>query len=91
MAFVNEFVPEEQKDKFDPEVFKLSPAFPPIEPYRWTIDRERDIFLIQVGASGSGGGQGDGYIPPNFYTLSCQEELIKFEAQITAYENANGG
>lgn len=79
MTFVNEFVPEDQKDKFDPEVFKLIPAYPPSRPYRWTIDRERDIFLIRVGGSHSGGGQGDGYEPPDFYTLSILGKLVKFD------------
>jgi len=87
MAFVNEFVPEDQKDKFDPEVFNLGSAFPPSKPYRWVIDRERDIFLIRVGGSGSGGGQGDGYIPPEFYTLSIQGKLVKFDARVTGTGN----
>ena len=82
MTFVNELIPEEQKDKFDPEVFKLNLAYPPMRPYRWTIDREREIFLIKVGAHGYGGGQGDGFIPPVFYTLSWKGQVIKFDVRI---------
>ncbi len=84
MRFVSEFVPENQKDKFDPEVFNLGPAFPPTPPYRWVVDKERDIFLISTGRQGSGGGQGDGFIPPVFFTFSFQKQLIKFGAEITA-------
>ncbi len=91
MSFVNEFVPEDQKDKFDPEVFNLGPAFPPVRPYRWVIDRERNIFLILTGRQGSGGGDGDGYIPPEFFTFSFQKQLIKFEAEITASRSKDGG
>jgi hypothetical protein len=86
MAFVNEFVPEEQKDKFDPEVFNLGLARPPSRPYRWVIDRERDIFLIHVRGSGSGGGQGDGYIPPHHYSLSYEGLIVKFEAEVRSHE-----
>lgn len=91
MGFVNEFVPEDQKDKFDPEVFNLGPAFPPVRPYRWVIDRERNVFLILTGRQGSGGGQGDGYIPPEFFTFSFQNQLIKFEVEITANGNKDKG
>lgn len=91
MSFVSEFVPEDHKDKFDPEVFNLGPGFPPVRPYRWVIDRERDIFLILTGRQGSGGGDGDGYIPPDFFTFSFQKQLIKFEAEITAYRSNDGG
>lgn len=90
MAFVNEFVPEEQKDKFDPEVFEI-PPLPPLRPYRWVIDRERDIFLICVGRTGYGGGQGDGYIPPEYFTFSFKKQLIKFEAKVSAYGNKSDG
>jgi len=53
MAFVNEAVPEEQKSKFDPKVFFNPTQFNgPIEMFRWTIDRERDVFLIRLGGGG---------------------------------------
>ena len=54
MAFVNEAVPEEQKSKFDPKVFFDPFNFnQPIRAFRWTIDRERDVFLIYLGGGRS--------------------------------------
>jgi hypothetical protein len=53
MAFVNEAVPEEQKSKFDSKIFFNPFSFnEPIRPFRWTIDRERDVFLIYLGGGG---------------------------------------
>lgn len=91
MGFFNEFVPEDQKDKFDPEVFNLGPAFPPVRQYRWVIDRERNISLILTGRQGSGGGDGYGYIPPEFFTFSFQNYLIKFAVEITAIGSYSSG
>ena len=58
MAFVNEAVPEEQKSKFDPDVF-FNPhgsLRKPVNIYRWVIDRERNVFLVRL----SGGGPREG-------------------------------
>jgi len=49
MAFVNEFVPQEDKARIDwnsipRPIYRLRP----IHPYRWTIDRERDVFLMKT-------------------------------------------
>lgn len=84
MGFIKEFVPEDQKNKFDPEIFDWGLAYPRARPYRWVVDVERDIFLMCTGRQGSGGGQGDGYIPPEFFSFSYQKQLIKFKAEITA-------
>lgn len=79
MAFVNEAVPEEQKSKFDPKVF-FDPKSPntPIRMFRWTIDRERDVFLIRLG----GGGR-EPEIPENF-ALSWKGNVVKFDGVQTA-------
>lgn len=53
MAFVAEFVPEADKARFaDKNVWKISGSDWPLECYTWVIDRERDIFLINVCGGG---------------------------------------
>ncbi len=93
MTFVNELVPEEQKDKFDPEVLYISPATPTSMPYCWAIDRERDMFLIRVGAGRIEGegkpGEAD-YHSLHFFRFSLKGQLIRFEAQVSSYENEDG-
>jgi hypothetical protein len=77
MAFVNELVPEEQKSKFDPKVFFNPTQFNgPIEMFRWTIDRERDVFLIRLG----GGGREPEI--PKLFALSWKGNVVKFDALI---------
>ncbi|MDZ4074618.1 MAG: hypothetical protein U1E04_07695 [Hylemonella sp.] len=80
VAFVNELVPEEQKTKFDPKVFH-SPWTPrrPIEPYRWVIDRERDIFMVRLGGDGSSGDPSNP-ITKTYLALVMRGEVIKFDA-----------
>lgn len=52
MAFVNEYVSDSDKENV---LFKRKSPFPPnynvINPYVWTIDRERDFILVKVGGS----------------------------------------
>ena len=80
VAFVNELVPEEQKTKFDVKVFH-SPWTPrrPIEPYRWVIDRERDVFMVPLGADGSSGDPANPK-PKTYLALVLRGEVIKFDA-----------
>ncbi len=57
MAFVNEYVSEEDIRKYDlvtlrlqyNPVWKKEGKLPYNYQFTWTIDRERDIFLISVG------------------------------------------
>lgn len=78
MAFVNEFILEEEKYRFQDWKEALS-GFPFI-PWKWTIDRERDVFLV-----GLGGGGGRVEIP-EFFALSWHGEVIEFRG----YEQVNG-
>lgn len=52
MAFVNELIPEEAKEAFDfpVQVSLTSGAKPTL--WKWTVDRERNAFLIQTGIEG---------------------------------------
>lgn len=47
MAFVNERISDEDRLNFDFSHFKRPPLYiDSIEPYNWTIDRERNIVLV---------------------------------------------
>ena len=74
MAFVNELIPEEQKAKFDPDVFVpvWSPRGTPLDAVRWAVDRERDVFLVRLGAVPVG---------PEVIALSYKGEVIKVVAR----------
>lgn len=85
MAYIKEFVPEDQKEKFDPEVFDRGIAFPRNRPYRWVVDHDRDIFLTCTGITGHGG------TPIAFFAYSYQKQLIKFEANITLVGSKENG
>lgn len=86
MAFVNEFVPEEQKSKFDPEIFRQPGPFGgPIPLFRWTVDKGRGVFLICLG----GGGREQEI--PRTYALSWEGEVVKFDAVQTAEGNRKDG
>lgn len=85
MGFINEFVPEDQKSKFDLEVFDWGVAHPPIRPYRWVVDHERDIFLMVTGNTGHGGK------PTTFFSYSYQKHLIKFKAEINLLGDSESG
>ena len=88
MTFVNEFIPEEQKLKFDSKVFSnpLTGGRKPISMYRWVIDRERDAFLIRLGGGGPWEG-GAAPKPREYLALSWKGEVIKFEALVSAEGN----
>jgi hypothetical protein len=93
MAFVNERVSKEEQAKLDPAIFYRPYSWnkEPIEAYQWTIDRERDAFLIVLDLPGSGGGQGDGYIPPYRYALSWKGMVVKFDARGHSTGNTRNG
>ena len=82
MAFINERVPEEQKSKFDINIFH-KPIWPWLEMInfsRWVVDRERDVFMITLGGGGPWEG-GDAPLPPKYLALSWKGEVVKFEAR----------
>jgi len=75
MAFVNELISEEDKQKIDWSKFKAWPSSKPHRPWKWTIDRERDVFLIGL----VGRGREDDH--PEVYALSWKGDVIRFEAE----------
>ena len=81
MTFVNELIPAEQKSNFDLNVFHQPECswHRPITTSHWTIDRERDVFIISLGGGGQWEG-GDAPKPPEYLALSWEGKVIKFEA-----------
>lgn len=76
MTFVNELIPEAYKEKF---TFPVSTRPDGSKPtlWKWTIDRERNVFLVVTNIWG-GGYEGT---PEDYdYVLSWQDELIPFAA-----------
>lgn len=92
MAFVNEPVPEEQKEKFDITVFyhpKRS-IDKRISFYRWVVDRERDVFLIRLGGGGQWEG-GDMPKPREYLALGYKGQAVKFEALFQSEGSSKNG
>jgi len=77
MAFVNELIPEEQKNKFS---FPVHIGYGGSKPtlYKWTIDRERDAYLVLANVLGGGY---EGTLPDHYYVLSWKGELVSFAAE----------
>lgn len=77
MTFVNELIPEEQKDKFPFPVSTRPDGSKPTL-YKWTIDRERDAYLVVTNVLG-GGYEGT---PPDYYYVLCWKgEQVSFAAE----------
>lgn len=77
MAFVNELIPEEQKAKFSFPVFTRPDGSKPTL-WKWTIDRERDVYLVVTNVLGGGY---EGTPPDEYYVLSWGGELVSFAAE----------
>ncbi|MDR3394135.1 MAG: hypothetical protein P4L70_03950 [Parasulfuritortus sp.] len=77
MAFVNELISDEDKQKIDWTKFKAWPFSDPHRPWKWTIDKERNVFLIPLGGGGPDGDR------PDVFALHWDGQVIRFEAEIT--------
>jgi hypothetical protein len=75
MTFINELIPEEDKQKIDWTQFKAWQFSKPHRPWKWTIDRDRDIFLVGLEGRGPDGER------PETYALSWKGVVIRFEAE----------
>lgn len=71
MAFVNEYIPEADKQRIDFSKIKHPLHGDPISPIEWTVDRGRDIALIDLG-----GGSGEHARYPHFFVLYWRGETI---------------
>lgn len=71
MAFVNEEIPPKDKAKIDTDKMKkMAGIYHSSDPYRWAIDRERDVFLIFL--------RGGSPEIPTYYSLCTQGEIAVF-------------
>lgn len=77
MAFVNELIPEEQKDKFQFPVFIRPDGSKPTL-WKWTIDRERDAYLVVTNVLGGGY---EGTPPDYYYVLTWKGAQVSFAAE----------
>ena len=75
MAFVNEKYPQSEKAKIDTLVANRPKYSRPPGSSRWTVDRERDAFLVIVGKEG---GTYEGTQETEHYVLSWKGERIHF-------------
>lgn len=75
MAFVNELISDEDKQKIDWTKFKAWSFSNPHRPWKWTIDRERDVFLVALEGRGPDGER------PETYALYWKGDVIRFEAE----------
>jgi hypothetical protein len=78
MSFVNELISEKDKKKIDWSKFKAWPFSQPHHPWKWTIDRVRDVFLVALEGRGPDGDR------PETYAFSWKNEVIRFEASINS-------
>lgn len=82
MAFVNQEIPAEFV--FDPKIFFNPSTHSPLTPAwarKWSVDRERNIFLVRLrGEIPAGGGPN----LPGLYALDCDGLVIKFKALQTS-------
>jgi len=87
MTFVNELSPEEQKDKF-PFPVKTRPDGSKPTLYKWTIDRERDAYLVVTNVLGGGY---EGTPPDYYYVLTWNGEQVSFAAEESLSSSKENG
>jgi hypothetical protein len=85
MSFVNEIIGEEDKSKIDWTKFKAWPFSQPHKPWKWTIDKERNAFLVSLEGCGPYGER------PEVFVLCWRKEIIRFEAEIHSDSEAATG
>lgn len=77
MAFINERIPESDKARIDWSKFKAWSFSKPSHPSWWTIDREKDVFLVMLEGRGPDGER------PEVYALYWKGDVIRFEADVS--------
>ena len=82
MAFVNEDIPEEDEEWFNSFGFKSPYTRKPVEPWKWTIDRERGIFLCVLAGMGLRRME-----QPRFFALEIGGVVVVIEAYIETHGN----
>ena len=77
MAFRNESISEADQSLIDYQALRDSQGGGPIvDPPKWTVDRERDAFLIRLG----GGMNREDYHVPHYFQFSLRNERLRVDA-----------
>jgi len=83
MPFVNELVPDADKSRF---VGIRYPAYgDPVRPYKWTIDRDRNAFLLPTRLGGPDS-PGEGY-----FLMGWRDHLIRLVLKRNVIGNVQDG
>lgn len=81
MAFVSELISEADKARIDWNRFKWDEHSPPHYPWKWSIDRERDAFLIPVELPG----RDETHSRPDVFDLSWHGHVIRLAGHATGW------
>lgn len=79
MSFVNELISEDDKQKIDWTKFKAYSYSNPHSPWKWTIDRVRDVFFIPLEHTG----YDDTNTRPDIFVLYWKKTVVRVEARVT--------
>jgi hypothetical protein len=85
MAFVNEIIPESAKAEFKFPVKTLGDGSKPTL-WKWTIDKERDIFLINTSKEG---GAYEGTNETRNFMLKLKNRQVTFTAECKYISKSN--
>jgi hypothetical protein len=85
MTFVNEEISGEDKAKYDWSKFKAWDFSRPLRPWKWTIDREKDVFFVGLEGQGPDGER------PETYALYWKGNVIRIEAYCTGEGKISAG
>jgi hypothetical protein len=79
MAFVNELISEADKARTDWSQFKWWKHSDPHCPWKWTIDRDRDAFLIPREPPG----YDDTHTRPEVFALAWRGHIVRIEGYVS--------
>jgi len=79
MAFVNELISEADKARIDWSQFKWWKHSDPHRPWKWTIDRDRDAFLIPLEPPG----YDDTHTRPEVFALAWRGHIVRIEGYVS--------
>lgn len=87
MAFMNELIPEIDKFFVDWSKFKANPFSDAHRPWKWTVDRERNVFFVALDRADY-----EDIVPrPDVYALCWKGEVIRIEAKFTSNGMSTAG
>lgn len=88
MGFVNEKYPETEKQRIAELVEKRPPLSNPQSPTKWTVDHDRNAFLVVVGSEGGGY---EGTQTTLHFILQWRGDDIHLSASPLGVSNVEGG